>query len=78
MAAAIFDMGLEVEDGRAVRWILVGGVEVANDAVAQHGAMSDAGWRRTQKARAGRRVFVESIVFMRGSYVILKMRRCRV
>lgn len=78
MAVAIFDMGLEAEDGRAVRWILVGRVEVANEAVAQHGTMSDAGWRRTQKARAGRRVLVESIVFMRGSLVRLEMRRCRV
>lgn len=78
MAVAIFDMGLEAEDGRAVRWILVGRVEVANEAVAQHGAMSDAGWRRTQKARAGRRVLVESIVSMRGSFVRLGMRRYRV
>jgi hypothetical protein len=78
MAVAIFGMGLEAEDGRAVRWILVGRVEVANEAVAQHGAMSDAGWRRTQKARAGRRVLVESIVFMRDSFVRLEMRGFRV
>lgn len=62
MAVAMFDLDTEAKDARVVPRILVCRVEVVNEAVAQHGAMRAAGWRRTQKARAGRRVLVESIV----------------
>jgi hypothetical protein len=76
IARATLEGVFVAEDERVLRWILLGRVEVANEAVA-HGAMRDTGWRRTQKARAGRKVLVESIVVMRGLFVKDKIRRCR-
>jgi hypothetical protein len=77
IANATLEGVFDAEDGRVLRWILLGRVEVANEAVA-HGAMRDTGWRRTQKARAGRKVLVESIVVLRGLVVRGKICRCRV
>ena len=61
-ATSVNGPGCVAGSGRAVRWSLVGRVEVGKGVVALHGGISAAGWRRMLKALAGRRVLVESMV----------------